>query len=66
LPKPDAPPKSVVADCVDGSREITRLPPVSASSRRAPALGFAKPMSLVVGRRPQLKIGFDKVLTRCP
>jgi hypothetical protein len=43
LPKPDAPPKSVVADCVDGSREITRLPPVSASSRRAPAASYQRP-----------------------
>jgi hypothetical protein len=43
LPKPDAPPKSVVADCVAGSIAITRLPPVSASRRRAPPASYQRP-----------------------
>jgi hypothetical protein len=43
LPKPDAPPKSVVADNDTGSIEITRLPPVSARRRRAPAASYQTP-----------------------
>jgi len=43
LPKPDTPPKRVVADCVTGSSAITRLPPVSARSRRAPFASYHTP-----------------------